>query len=678
MKSIFKNYTGSAFLNNALQTIEVLGGLDEVSEITTDTLLELYKEHKIWSLFKRMKSYSMLFMNQPLINFQKKEFGTFIFQELMLSIIEDEKNYEGSSICPISGLKFNKEFSFYYRTVIEKVADKIRKTRTDPKKLKNDLKNLYNTDTSISRCWFPLLGSIGSDAQALPQAKFDIQVHPICLVIIQFLPFSALLYKGGILLFDTTNFEFSKDFIEESVERVQQEINLTPSEKSVENIRDFSQGDYILKSIRIYKELRIDYDAYTDLNLWKFSNSGTGASCEIDRIPNQTFKTLLKIYDTNSKCQEDLKDILKRSSKRFLEHLIEGKDYYGLYPRRITVKKGKKTEVIKLEGVSVEFFDVYQAAINNDKYKNYAKYIAFLINEDEKLKDSEVKLLEKFDAYKEAEYNTLIYTVLLRATQNGLWSLENHLEILDETDNNIIRSWIYGIFKMVHFYYHKKGFLKDCPIAKETKLTPILSTIIHLIEEDERKKDSIDRLTHNQNYENFNINKIFIRNAKQVELGAITNYLYDDYRPRKNDLNKLLRLYYNQVNPSMGFEIDYLKHFKNANNQPFSDYQQFVETFQEYYLDKYNKDTSKYERSVLKPFTSNKFDIKKWIVDVLGNMKNYSNKEIINKSQIESFEENLFYAPNGEYSLSFSQFAIQFLLNKHFINHFQNKEIETL
>jgi hypothetical protein len=663
MKSIFKNYTGSAFLNNALQTIEVLGGLDEVSEITTDTLLELYQEHKIWDLFKRMKSYSMLFSrNGPLLN--DRDFGDKIFKgifEHTLNNFETEGKYQ----CEISGLRFSTPFSEIYEKVLFEI--------------KYPLNKIKGKDKTINRCWFPLTGALGSDAQALPQAKFDISIHPICLAIIQFLPFSALLYKGGVLLIDTTNFEFSKDFIKESVERVQQEINLTSSEKSVENIRDFTQGDYILRAVKTYQELRGDYDVYTDLNLWSYSNSGTGASCEIDRIPNQTFKTLLTIYNNgNIKCREDLRGILKRSSRRFLEYLIERKDYYGLYPRKITVKKGKKTEVIKLEGVSVEFFDVYQAAINNDKYKNYAKYIAFLINEDEKLKDSEVKLLEKFDAYKEAEYNTLIYTVLLRATQNGLWSLENHLEILDETDNNIIRSWIYGIFKMVHFYYHKKGFLKDCPIAKETKLTPILSTIIHLIEEDERKKDSIDRLTHNQNYENFNINKIFIRNAKQVELGAITNYLYDDYRPRKNDLNKLLRLYYNQVNPSMGFEIDYLKHFKNANNQPFSDYQQFVETFQEYYLDKYNKDTSKYERSVLKPFTSNKFDIKKWIVDVLGNMKNYSNKEIINKSQIESFEENLFYAPNGEYSLSFSQFAIQFLLNKHFINHFQNKEIETL
>lgn len=676
MKSIFKYYTGSPFLNNALQTIEVLADLDKVDKITPEILLGLYKELELPKLFKRMKSYSMLFTrNGPLLN--NKEFGDFIYTSLVEKIINEFQN-EGSHICEISGLKFEKTFTDYYKEVREKVADKIKITRKDAKKRKKDLTNLYKSDTSISRNWFPLVGSIGSDAQALPQAKFGIQIHPICLVIIQFLPFSALLYKGGVLLFDTTNFEFSKDFIQESVERVQEEIKLTSSKKSIENIRDFSQGDYILKAIRIYKELRIDYDIYTDLNLWSYSNSGTGASCEIDRIPNQTFKTLLEIYNTSTKCQEDLKDILKRSSRRFLEYVIESKDYYGLYPRKITVKKGKKTETIKLEGVSVEFFDVYQAAINNDRFKNYAKYIAFLINEDKELKPAEIKLLEKFEAHKEIEYNTLVYSVLLRAANKGIWSLENHLEILDKTDNYIIRSWIYGIFKMIHFYHYKEAFLKDCPTPQETELTPIISTIIHLLENDERRKDSLDRLTHNQNYQTFNISNIFIRNAKEIDLGAITTYLYDDYQPRKNDLNKLLRLYYNQPNPSIEFQESYFDSFKNGNNQPFSTYQKFVETFQAYYLDKYNSDFSKYERAVLKSFPKKNSHFTSWIIDVLGKMKDYSNKDIINKNQIEKFEEDLFYAPNGEYSLSFSRFAIHFLLNQHYLKTFSNKEIVTI
>ncbi|MEM6516832.1 MAG: hypothetical protein AAF688_11665 [Bacteroidota bacterium] len=373
-----------------------------------------------------------------------------------------------------------------------------------------------------------------------------------------------------------------------------------------------------------------------------------------------------------------MKSILEQSSRRFLEYLIEGKDYYGLYPRKITVKKGKKTETVKSEGVSVEFFDVYQAAINNDRFKNYAKYIAYLISKDKDLKQSEIKLLEKFYAYKEPEYTTLIYSILLRATNEGLWTLQNHLEILDETDNEIIRSWTYGIFKMIHFYYYKKAFLKNSPIPEETELTPIIYTIIHLIENDVRRQDSLARLTHNQDYQTFNINNILIRNAKEIELDAITNYLYDDYKPRKNDLNKLLRLYYNQSNPSIEFKESYFDYFKKGNNQPFLVYQQFVEAFQTYYFDKYNNDTSKYEKGILKSFPKKNNQFKAWLIDVLDKMKDYPKQAIINKHQIEQFDEELFYAPNGEYSLSFSRFVIQFLLNQHYSKTFSNKEIVTI
>jgi hypothetical protein len=659
MKTIFNNYTGSPFINNSLQAIEALAELDDVSEITTDTLLELYKKHKLWELFKRMKSYSMLFSrNGPLLN--DKEFGDKIYRgifEYTLNNFETKGQYQ----CEISGLRFDTSFSKIYENVLYEVKYPVRK--------------IEGKDKTINRCWFPLTGALGSDAQALPQAKFDIQIHPICLVIIQFLSFSALLYKGRILLLDTVNFTFSKDFISESVERVLREIEITSDKKSIQNIRDFSQGDYILKAIRIYTEKNMDYESYTDLNLWSFSNSGTGASCEIDRIPNKTFKTLYELYRTNSKCQEDLKNILQKSSARFLEYLIEGKDYYGLYPRKVQRKKGKKTETIKLEGVSVEFFETYQKAIGNDKFKDYAKYIAYLISIDKDLKDSEIKLLDKFEPYREAEYNTLIYGVLLRAAKRGQWSLQNHLEILDKTDDILIKSWIYGIFKMVHFYYYKNTFLKECPITQETEMTSILSTIIHLIEQDRESERSIKRLQDNQNYQTFNINKVFVRNCERLSLGSIVSFVYDDFRPRRNDLNKLLRMYFNQSKANLDFKDDYFKSFEGSNNKSFKTYQLFVELFQAYYLEKYNHDVSKYERHILKLFPKTPRNYKFWINDVIEKMSAYSRGDTnLDFSQIRNFEEELFYAPNGEYNISFSRFAIEFLLNKHFLNHFQTKK----
>ena len=415
---IIKNYTGNTLLNNSIQTIESLAKLGNVSEITTEVLEQLYQKYKIWDLFKHMKSYTMLFAkNGPLLN--DKDFGEEIFKGIIEFTLKNFEN-KGKHQCEISGLRFDTSFADIYEKVLHEI--------------KYPVKKIKEKDKTINRFWFPLMGSLGSDAQALPQAVFDIKIHPICLVIIHFLPFSALLYKGGILLVDSANFDFSRKFISESTNKVLERIELRNNGK-VGNIKDFSQGDYILRAICIYQEKDMDYESYTDLNLWSFSNAGTGASCEIDRIPNEVFKTLYQIYRTGSECQEDLKNILRESySAQFLECLIESRDYYGLYPRKI--------QKDKTEGVSVAFFEAYQKAIHNDKLKDYAKYIAYLISEDKELKISEIKLMEKWSSYREPEYNTLVYGVLLRAAQNGKWSLQNHLEILNETDEKTIQSWI--------------------------------------------------------------------------------------------------------------------------------------------------------------------------------------------------------------------------------------------
>lgn len=645
---IFKTYTGSAFLNNALQTIEVLGNLDEVYEITTDTLLKLYERHKIWELFKRMKSYSMLFSrNGPLLN--DKDFGNKIFRGIIECSL---KNFEtdGQYQCEISGLRFNTSFSDIYEKVLHDI--------------KYPIKKIQGKDKTINRCWFPLTGALGSDAQALPQATFEIKIHPICLVIIQFLPFSALLYKGGILLIDSIDSEFSKDYISDNVKRVLQEIEITPANKSVENIRDFGQGDYILKALKIYSDKKNNYDGYSDLNLWSFSNSGTGASCSIDRVPNSVFKTLFKFY-TSSQTQNDLVKILTSSmTNSFLECLFEKKDFWGLYPRKV------KSQV--LEGVGVPFFDAYQTAIGNAQKLNYAKYIAYLIQKDDKITKTEIKTLEKSDAYKEAEYNILVYAVLLRAAQNGEWTLKNHLEILDKNDSDLIHARTYSIYKTVHFYYQKEAFSNKCPIPITTDLTPIISTVIQLIENDKESEKNIRRLQNAQDYGSFNINQIFIRNSEKIHLSDIVNYTYRDYHPNRKGLNKLLRLYFAQSYKDNDFDDKFYAYFQLSTNKEFQVYQNFISDFQNYYLEKYNLDYSKYKKQF--PRTATHF--KMWVLDVVKNMQDYYREQDKNYdiTKLQSYEEDLFYAPNGEYNLGFSRFVIQFLFNQQFSKTISNNQ----
>ncbi|MDX5478890.1 MAG: hypothetical protein LPJ98_10580, partial [Cyclobacteriaceae bacterium] len=270
---IFNTYTGNAMLNNALMTIEALGNLKSVSEITTNLLLRLYTEKGLLSLNKRMKSYYMLFLNNPLIN--KPGIGEDIYDQLILSILNCS-DFEGQNTCELTGLQFEKTFESYYEDIIEDQKSKLAKIITDKKQLQKEYVKLDKTDLTINRAWFPLIGGLGSDAQALPQAKFAVQIHPICVAIMQFLPMSALIYKGGILLIDSSNFEFIRSFIGSNVKEVEKRIQTTSSSNSIENIKDLAKGNYLLRAIDILEEKEIE-DEYSDLNLWSFSNSGTGA-----------------------------------------------------------------------------------------------------------------------------------------------------------------------------------------------------------------------------------------------------------------------------------------------------------------------------------------------------------------------------------------------------------------
>ena len=137
----------------------------------------------------------------------------------------------------------------------------------------------------------------------------------------------------------------------------------------------------------------------------------------------------------------------------------------------------------------------------------------------------------------------------------------------------------------------------------------------------------------------------------------------------------MLRLYFNQAETTLEFKEEYLSSFNGGNISEdddlslFKDYKLFAETYQTYYLEKYNQDTAKYKKHVLKSFPTTSTKFRTWMYDTLEKMKNFYKGNLnFDKSKLKSFEEELFYAPNGEFNLSFSRFAIEFLLNQYFLN----------
>jgi hypothetical protein len=650
--NIFSNYTGNVLVNNALQTIEVLANLKDVSEITQQVLLELYKKHDLPKINKRLKSYTMIFSkNGPLHN--DKDFGEKIYETLFTNIINNFES-EGIHQCEITGLKFETTFKTFY----EQALTEIRYPKS----------KIQNKDKTINRCWFPLVGALGSDAQALPQAMYEIKIHPICLVIIQFLPLSACLFKGGILLVDSVNFTFAKKFINHNVERIFESDSLKKGKASIENIKDYQKSHYLLKglSFLIDKESRNYRDSYSDLNLWSFSNSGTGASCEIDRIPSELINKLKKLYE-NPHIRNELERILQNSklSDKFLACLEANKDCDLLYPAKND------------QGTTVDFFEAYQKVINNDQFIDYAKYIASLLNKSDKSKTEE-KLLKKTDAHKEPEYRYLINRLLIQAVKKNEWSLLHHICILDNPDNTPINSGIYKLYKMIFFYYFKEAFSNSPPSLeiekyKNKNAYKVCSLFINLINNDSKKDRLIKELIDSQKFRTISLLPLLIRGNANLNLSTITKILYETYEDNKPmelrvyGLLDLLRIYYNQIelNELEESPIEFIQ------NNELVKYKSFASDYFEYYTSKYRKDLKKFNKHVLELFPEDSYSFNLWFNEALENL----NKLLKETNKNHIWTDDLLYDERGSPVYFFARFAIEFELNKVYTSQKQsNKE----
>jgi len=651
---ILQTYTGNAMLNNALMTIEALAKLKSVSEISPSILKQLYEKVTLKKINKRLKSYTMLFTkNGPLHN--DKTNGDKIYESLFNTIISNFE-CEGPKICEISGLRFKTTFSDLYELALKEVGF-------------SD-KEIKSKDTNISRTWFPLIGGLGSDAQALPQAKFTVQIHPICIAILQFLPLSALLYKGGILLIDSSNFELSREMVADNTKTLSERIQAVSSKESVENVRDFAKGDYLLKALSILTEKEDYEETYSDLNMWSFSNSGTGASCEIDRIPNALIRKLQRLLK-NPTISNELKGILTRneSAYSFIESLEGNKDWFLLYPNVFGAGK-KKVEYV---GVSPEFLEAYFQEIGKTKLVPTAKYIAGLI-EEYKSKAFE-KSLDKTDAWNDSEYKVELFKVLVKATENNKWNLEQQIAILDNKDELPVKNNYYQYQKLIHYFTQKKIRSNEIPevILENNRVFEVCKWIISLIQHNAKAGTIKSNLTNPNENQKVGFNRMIFDalNETEIILEDIIEIFYDeDYNFRKYGLNELLRIFFSQPEQQI-FEFQKLDNHKKNNTilQNWIDkIQEFAHDYQTYfYANNLNFETEKpsykkFEKTINSLVKEND-NFYSLLNEVIYNTNQHFKESEQNKNDKWSVEE-LMTNPLGNSNHNICILAIKFLLKQ--------------
>lgn len=655
--AIFKNYTGNAMLNNALMTIEALGNLSNVSCITPSLLAMLFNKYDLKALNRRMKNYTMLFTkNGPLHN--DKVNGNKIYVGLFKEIVESFEN-EGELICEISGLRFSTTFEELFKNTLRKIG--LTQREIDKK------------DTSLSRMWFPLIGGLGSDAQALPQAKYTITIHPICIAILQFLPLSSLLYKGGILLVDSSNFELSRMMIFNNTRILLEKIQTTTSDNPIENVKDFSKGNYLIKTLEILQEKEEMHEDYSDLNLWSFSNSGTGASCEIDRVPNTLIKKLMKLF-LIPQISNELKYILSDFglSSTFIQSLEDNKDWPMLYPTVFGSGKKKKD----YDGVSVLFLESYYEVIHRNKLIYYAKYIAGLIN---KYKSKEFeKFIAKTDAWSKPEYRIEVFRVLSKATEMEEWNLLHHTQILDDNNEIPIKNRFYKLHKLIHFYSQNGVFGSHLPDVEKTdnKVFAVCKNIIGVIQKDIKSTRIISELIKNNDVSNAEYFRMFNDAQEYLNLHFknILDLFFDDkFNFYKYGLNDLLKLFF--IHPKKeDFIIENLD--IKPIEEPFitnwiNNIESFVNDFKDYYCEKYiHRETGKLPIKKYSNLVRSYLSEQNNFIDLMQESIYNTNQFISKRDNVKADKWNiadLLNDPMGNYNSTLGIAAIKFALKKQSI-----------
>lgn len=258
---------------------------------------------------------------------------------------------------------------------------------------------------AVGRDFFPLAGSIGNDAQALPAASRSPRICPLCLIAVQWLPLGTCVFNRGLACFQFTETLLSEEITQSLYDENRQKLDTGVSSEKIPILfsKEDSKNKSKSKSLGILLFEKIAYlnrkskikklsDSVT-LNIWTFSNAGQSPDSDVFEIKNPSLQFLwqsLQYYTDLSRILE------KEDPTKPLTHLLSAieqkKEYLGFYPQK--PKKGQTHS----EVARIELFELYQTMVLNRPQISLdgAKLFAKLVHAKLKIQAESDKKIKKF------------------------------------------------------------------------------------------------------------------------------------------------------------------------------------------------------------------------------------------------------------------------------------------
>jgi CRISPR-associated protein (Cas_CXXC_CXXC). len=214
----------------------------------------------------------------------------------------------------------------------------------------------------IGRDYFPLAGSLGNDAQALPAASRSPRVCALCLLAIQWLPLGAIMFNGSLACFQFTDHRLSFYFVRDTYRETRSRLEMARTEDKV-LVPGSRQGAtpatlFLIERMRQLQQDRVmlNLPTYISLNIWAFSNSGANPDCKITEIENPALQFLWKAARIH---YTEVQNLLKREDpKKPNTHLLTAiesqRDYAGFYSQKA------RKEASEQQLTSKSLYELYQ------------------------------------------------------------------------------------------------------------------------------------------------------------------------------------------------------------------------------------------------------------------------------------------------------------------------------
>lgn len=208
----------------------------------------------------------------------------------------------------------------------------------------------------ITKSWFPLIGTIGNEAQALPAFSEPQMICARCLFLVHFLPQITHLMQGKLVVYQSDNFAITKKLIESNLNRFEDVFSASSLERTIEIVgKNDPPSHMILKLLDILGQFNEDLIGST-LIIWQFTNSAQGSECETYFLPDRTlnFLRLLSLNaDFNAEQQitrfvQNEERELRHPDRFLLTRIIRAEDYEGFYVKST------------VEPPNVDFYNFYQ------------------------------------------------------------------------------------------------------------------------------------------------------------------------------------------------------------------------------------------------------------------------------------------------------------------------------